>query len=139
MFEQIQGKDLCKGNPWLDSLIITKRRKEVCFTTTEIIPPQLPHCRRLDEKGEYGYLHSRKCVNYEELDCTELTKQPHALSVYFPKPTPLYIDVRRGEKSKYNERYPLRKRRPPHLLMTTEMLENFLGASVDTDSGFFEE
>ena len=139
MFEEIQGKDLCKGNPWLDPLIVTERRKEVCFTISEISPPQLPHCRRVDEEGEYGHLHSRKCENYEELDCTELCNRAHVLSVYFPKPFPLYIDYGKGKKSKYKDRYPLRKRDPPHLLMTTEMLEKFMDEhNTDNDSGFFE-
>jgi len=70
LFQHTQGRDLCKGNPWLSKetaeqkrLEISKRRKRVRFSFTEISPPHYPHCRRSDLTQKFGHLHSDKCKN----------------------------------------------------------------------------
>lgn len=70
LFQRTQGRDLCKGNPWLSKetaeekrLEISKRRKTVRFSLTEISPPHYPHCRREDLNQKFGHLHSDKCKN----------------------------------------------------------------------------
>ena len=73
MFENIQGKNLSKDNPWLNPrLAIRTIRKKVTFSITELSPPELPHCRRKNIKGNYGHLHSLGCSNYEDIDGREL-------------------------------------------------------------------
>ena len=122
MFEEVQGKDLRKGNPWLDSSIKSERRRAVCFTVAEINPPQLPNCRRLDEKGEYGHLHSKKCGNYEELHGVDLCKRACALAVSC-EPLSVYIV---HEIVKTPEKCSVRKREPSLLSLTKEKLDRFL-------------
>ena len=73
LFESVQGKDLRKGNPWLDREAAKQKRQEIAkqrkmkrvrFSLAEILPPHLPHCRRINlAKPKFGYLHSEKCKN----------------------------------------------------------------------------
>ena len=89
MFQEIQNRDLCKGNPWLDKnalnlikLKISKRSKHVSFKLTEITPTQLPHCRRNDTSVEFGCLHSKTCKNsYSEKSkgCDDLRWRKRAI------------------------------------------------------------
>ena len=85
MFEELQEKNLSEGNPLMDPLIKTKRKK-VCFAIAEMVPTQLPHCRRVEENEEYGHLHSKKCKNYEDLKDYELYNRANVLSILFSTP-----------------------------------------------------
>ena len=69
LLERIHGKDLTTNNRWLNPSANPRPqrlryRREVRFSTTEIVSPELPHCRK--EGGvavKPGQLHAPTCTN----------------------------------------------------------------------------
>ena len=129
MFEQTRGVDLSKNNPWLDSSIKNKRKK-VCFTVTEMSPPQLPHCRRVDNEGTFGHLHSKKCGNYEELYGADLCKRAHSLTISNESLSSYIIH----QNENPTEKCVARKREPSLLSITKYKLDQFLDVNSESRS-----
>jgi len=72
LLENVHNKDLKTNNPWLNPAVTVNKqhwrkrhKKQVRFSSTEICPASLPHCRRNGNFGQIsvGKLHVASCKN----------------------------------------------------------------------------